>query len=271
MATYSATAIVLRRTKLGETDLILTMLDSSGRIIKAVAKGARKPKSKLAGASALFAGNDLLLHQGNSLDIVSESRPAFRATHIPSEYRATVGASVVAEFVLKTHWVGEVEPRLYDMTLACLSALDGIAAVSSVSEAARDAAIDSVVLAFLIKGLAMLGYRPTVDGCVECGMPLALCSPDQTSGTEACWSPEDAGVRCATCAPGAPSSAMVPIAAVEWLGVLLNSTFAAVVAHPPHAQALDDLFVMVADLLRAHGDTSLNAFDTLVSERVSPA
>ena len=37
--------VVLRKTKLGESDLILTLLSSDGSQIRAVAKGARKPKS----------------------------------------------------------------------------------------------------------------------------------------------------------------------------------------------------------------------------------
>ena len=46
--TYHARACVLDRTKLGETDLILTLLSSNGAQLRAVAKGARKPGGKLA-------------------------------------------------------------------------------------------------------------------------------------------------------------------------------------------------------------------------------
>ncbi|WP_179184937.1 DNA repair protein RecO, partial [Collinsella vaginalis] len=46
--TYRETCIVLDKTKLKETDLILTLLARDGRQIRAVAKGARKPGSRLA-------------------------------------------------------------------------------------------------------------------------------------------------------------------------------------------------------------------------------
>ena len=39
--TYRTNAIVLDRTKLGEQDLILTLLASDGSEVRAVAKGAR--------------------------------------------------------------------------------------------------------------------------------------------------------------------------------------------------------------------------------------
>ena len=41
--TYRTKVLVLDKTKLKETDLILTMLDERGRQVRAVAKGARKP------------------------------------------------------------------------------------------------------------------------------------------------------------------------------------------------------------------------------------
>ena len=46
--TYPLRALVLRRTKLGESDLILTLLAADGSLAKAVAKGARKPTSSFA-------------------------------------------------------------------------------------------------------------------------------------------------------------------------------------------------------------------------------
>ena len=45
---YSLRALVLRRTKLGESDLILTLLSEDGSQKRAVAKGARRPMSSFA-------------------------------------------------------------------------------------------------------------------------------------------------------------------------------------------------------------------------------
>ncbi len=40
--------LVLRKTKLGESDLIVELLNDEGCLVRAVAKGARKPKSSFA-------------------------------------------------------------------------------------------------------------------------------------------------------------------------------------------------------------------------------
>ena len=72
--TYSLQALVLRKTKLGETDLIVTLLAQDGRQVRAVAKGARKPNSSFASRLEIFSEVDLLLVCGKSLDIVKEAK-----------------------------------------------------------------------------------------------------------------------------------------------------------------------------------------------------
>lgn len=72
--TYSLHAIVLRKTKLGESDLILTLLAEDGRQVRAVAKGARQagiPRSP-PGLKSLLKWK--LSASGKSLDIVKEVR-----------------------------------------------------------------------------------------------------------------------------------------------------------------------------------------------------
>ena len=73
MPSYRAHALVLRKTKLGETDAIVTLLAEDGRELRAVAKGLRKPGSKLGGVLEPFTEVSLLLHTGRSLDVVSEA------------------------------------------------------------------------------------------------------------------------------------------------------------------------------------------------------
>ena len=48
LQTYKTLALVLRKTKLGERDLIVTLLAESGALLKCVAKGARKPGGSFA-------------------------------------------------------------------------------------------------------------------------------------------------------------------------------------------------------------------------------
>ena len=72
--TKTITALVLRRTKLGETDVIVTLLAEDGSQVKAVAKGARKPTSSFASRLELYSVAKILLAEGKNLDIVKEVR-----------------------------------------------------------------------------------------------------------------------------------------------------------------------------------------------------
>ena len=58
-------AIVLRRTDFGEADRIVNLLTPSGKV-SAMARGVRKPKSKLAGGIEFFALNEIVLIEGKS-------------------------------------------------------------------------------------------------------------------------------------------------------------------------------------------------------------
>ncbi len=65
MKSKKVLAIVLRRTDFGEADRIVNLLTSEGKI-SAIARGARRQKSKLAGGIEIFAVNEVVLAEGKS-------------------------------------------------------------------------------------------------------------------------------------------------------------------------------------------------------------
>ena len=71
--TYRCRAIVLDKTKLGGERPHPHLLADSGAQVRAVAKGARKPGSRLAARCELACSVDLLLARGRSLDVVSQA------------------------------------------------------------------------------------------------------------------------------------------------------------------------------------------------------
>ena len=72
MASYKTEAIIIGRLNLGESDRILTLFSLEHGKIRAVCKGARKPKSKFGGHIELFNIADFIITSGKSLDIVSD-------------------------------------------------------------------------------------------------------------------------------------------------------------------------------------------------------
>ena len=95
--TRHTSAIVIDRTKLGESDLILTLLEADGSQGRAVAKGARKPGGKLAARVQLFCEDDLLLAVGRNLDVVAEAQLSCAHASLRGDLARVSAASVVCE------------------------------------------------------------------------------------------------------------------------------------------------------------------------------
>jgi DNA repair protein RecO (recombination protein O) len=66
MKRFNTTAIVLARTDFGEADRILTLLTPDHGKLKAIAKGVRKSKSKMAGGIELFSVSEISFIAGRS-------------------------------------------------------------------------------------------------------------------------------------------------------------------------------------------------------------
>src|SRR5580704_11965922 len=73
MPTYTVTGINIATFNLGESDKLITIFSSERGLIRAVAKGARKPGAKVAGRAEPLNVNKLLLATGRSLDIITQA------------------------------------------------------------------------------------------------------------------------------------------------------------------------------------------------------
>lgn len=198
MSSYTLRALVLRKTKLGEADIIVTLLAADGRIVRAVAKGMRKPTSRFAGRLEPASVADLLLASGRTLEIVSDARSVDLHAGLREDYERSTAASVVLDVLDKMAVEGQQEERLFGLACATLSAL----------EKADIARLDALVTAFLLKAMAMHGYRPHLDSCVSC----ACAASDRTS-----FSLEAGGVLCPACGGTAPPLSTTTRELLTWL------------------------------------------------------
>jgi DNA repair protein RecO (recombination protein O) len=180
---YRDDGIVLRTHKLGEADRIVSVLTRGRGKVRAVAKGVRKTKSRFGARLEPPTHLQLQLYEGRELDIVTqvETLDHFRA--IREDLDRLTRAVSMLEAADQLSLEGEANPALYQMLLGALRALAGHSG-------------PLVVPAFYLKVLALEGYRPTVDVCIECGSPDDLVAFDLDSG----------GMRCAAHRAGAAIS-----------------------------------------------------------------
>ena len=71
---YKTEAIILRQRKLGEADKIITLYTPNYGKLEAVAKGVRRPKSRLAGHLEVLTYTSAMLAQGRNLDVVTQAQ-----------------------------------------------------------------------------------------------------------------------------------------------------------------------------------------------------
>ena len=97
MRLYRDRAVVLRQHKLGEADRIVTLLTRDHGLVRAVAKGVRRTRSKFGSRLEPFAHIDVQLHPGRNLDIVTQvvSIDAFAADIVNDYGRYTCGCAIL--------------------------------------------------------------------------------------------------------------------------------------------------------------------------------
>lgn len=170
---YRDTGIVLRTYRLGEADRIVVIFTERHGKVRAVAKGVRKTKSKFGARLEPTSHVALQLYEGRELDIVTQAESIDHFRTIRDDLDRIAGASAMLEAVDQLAQDREPNPRLYQMLLGALRALS-----------AHHSPL--VVPAFLLKAIALEGFRPMVDQCVECGAADGLVAFDVESGGVLC-------------------------------------------------------------------------------------
>ena len=94
---YKSEGIIVKQIPLGESDKIITIITSKGLKIRAVAKGVRKPKSKLSGTIDLLNLVSVSVARGRNLDILSEAYALETFRTIKEDLASTSRALYIAE------------------------------------------------------------------------------------------------------------------------------------------------------------------------------
>lgn len=209
---YRERGIVLRTHKLGEADRIISLLSESHGKVRAVAKGVRKTQSKFGSRLEPTSHVALQLHQGRTLDLVTQVESIELFDGLRDDLDTLRRAVSMLEVVDQVAQEGEPDAALYRMLAGALRTL-------------ADTGKAVVVPAFFCKVLAHDGVRPITDRCAECGTTEDLVAFDLLHG----------GVLCRTHRRGQPISA----AALGLLTDVLGGRMNQVIDQEPNAASIE--------------------------------
>jgi len=185
--TVKTEAIVLRSIRYGEADRILHLYTAQRGRVGAIAKGARRPKSRFGGRLEPFFRLDLLLHEGRGeLLTVTQAATVDGYPRLRASAATLAAGARACDAVLRLLDSAEPNPSAYNLLCRYLALLDDPAA-------APQAAMLPAALSFRLKLALVAGFSPELASCARCGEAEHLAGFSGAAG----------GVVCAGCEAGA--------------------------------------------------------------------
>jgi DNA repair protein RecO (recombination protein O) len=183
--TITTDAIVLSRFDLGEADRVLTLITPHDGKLKAIAKGVRRPTSRLGGSVEPFAELRLVLAHGRTFDVVTSVSVSHPWLRLRDSLESAATAWYLAELADRSLEERHPAEPLYLLLRRAYELLDAGMAAGRVARWYEMHLVDE------------LGQRPEVDRCVECDRMLEATDTFR-------WVPPLGGVLCQR-EPGPPA------------------------------------------------------------------
>ncbi len=174
---YVTDAIVLSRFDYGEADRVLTLLTPGLGKIKAIAKGIRRPTSRIGGSLEPLTELRLQLAKGRTFDVVTQVTMQHSWLGLRERLEVTATAWYCGELLERSLEERHAAEPLYLLLRRTYELLDAGMAPGRVARWFEMQLCDE------------LGVRPEVDRCVECDRLLE-------ADDEVRWSPPLGGVLC---------------------------------------------------------------------------
>jgi DNA repair protein RecO (recombination protein O) len=200
---YRTEAIVLRRIDYGEADRILTVFTPFRGKLTLVAKGVKRPTSKLGPHLEYFTRSSLMLAKGRELDVVTGAETVDAHVRIREDLDALGHASHMAELLNRITQERQENARAYELLSRSLRLLaDGVDPFT-------------VTRHFEMALLGLSGYRPELYRCVQCSKDVqSIPNP---------FSIRLGGILCADCRLADASARDLSVNAQKYLRTLDRS------------------------------------------------
>lgn len=183
MNNFVTDAINLKSYNLSECDKIIVMYSREKGLIRGVAKGCKKPKSKLGARMDMLVANKLMLYKGRNLDTICEAKALNTFRKNRSDMDKLFNSMYISEVI--NHFGVEDDPcsaEIYDLFYKALE---------KIAESKDKKEILIAVIKFQLKIMQIAGFGVELDSC--------LCCREQILQENMYFSSQMGGVICENC------------------------------------------------------------------------
>jgi len=203
---FRVEAVVLRHAEWGEADRLLTLYTRERGKLRALAKGARKVRSRKAGHLEPFTRVTLQLAKGRDLPLVTQADTRQAYLPLRADLVKTAVASYVVELLDRFTYEEESESTAIFRLLA-----------ETLERIAQEADPYLAIRYYEMRLLDALGFRPHLFECANCG--------EKILPVDQYFSPSQGGVLCPRCGSGLPGAWEVSVEALKYLRHFQRSSY----------------------------------------------
>lgn len=227
---YQTEAIIIKKTKLGEADRILTLYTLDCGKVQGVAKGVRKPKSKLSGHLELLTHSMVTFARGRNLDTIIGSQTITSFLPLKSDLWLTSCGLYASELVNQFNAEHVKNSRIFQLFLDTLNTL------------CQGTNNELVLRYFELHLLGNAGFQPQLHQCVICQAPLepvinTFCA---SSG----------GTLCPRCRYRQPASYTISVDALKVLRFMQRNEYQVVSKLKINSELSGELKALMAGYIR---------------------
>jgi DNA repair protein RecO (recombination protein O) len=237
---FRVEAVVLRHADWGEADRLLTLYTRERGKVRAIAKGARKIRSRKAGHLEPFTRVTLQLAHGRDLLIVTQADTVDAYLPIHENLVKTGHAAYVVE--LLDRFTYEENTENYDIFRLLSEALTHLEKETDPWLALRY---------YEVQLLDFLGYRPHLFECAKCAREIK--AEDQF------FSAALGGVLCPDCGAGLPGAWSISVEALKYLRHFQRSDYAVAKRAQPTPKSRDEVETLLQRYITYLLERALNS------------
>lgn len=186
MGLRSTRAVVSKTMRMSNSSKLVTLITEKYGLVKVMAKGARRPKSKFGASLEPVTLMDCIYYHRETRDLQTLSSSEIESPYlrIKEDLVLLSFASCMVE-IAQTHTAeGDFSSGIFGLVV---ESLDGL-------ESGRKKDGEKHLWRFMMRLLAASGYRPLLDSCLKCGK--------KPKSSSVFFSFSDGGVLCSCTDPG---------------------------------------------------------------------